>query len=80
MKTMCPGYHDKDFGNSSTWEHDVRFICPSTHELPQSHCGDNQEGTLGKISKRKKNIKEKLICLPGKRNAFFRQIEGRNCP
>ena len=25
-------------GNSCTWAHDVR--------LPQSHCGDNREGTL----------------------------------
>ena len=25
-------------GNSCTWAH--------VHELPQSHCGDNREGTL----------------------------------
>ena len=24
----------------------VRFKCAQVHELPQSHCGDNQEGTL----------------------------------
>ena len=34
MKTMCPpGYHH----NGS---------CAQVHELPQSHCGDNREGTL----------------------------------
>ena len=33
MKTMCPpGYHHNGF--------------VATHELPQSHCGDNREGTL----------------------------------
>ena len=36
MKTMCPpGYHNNDF-----------VPCAQVHEfLPQSHCGDNQEGT-----------------------------------
>ena len=37
-----------------TWAHDVRWTwymmnrtsCAQVHELPQSHCGDNQEGTL----------------------------------
>ena len=33
-------------GNSCTWAHDVRFSCAQVHELPQSHCGDNREGTL----------------------------------
>ena len=33
MKTMCPpGYHHNGFAQ--------------VHELPQSHCGDNREGTL----------------------------------
>ena len=32
MKTMCPpGYHHNG---------------AQVHELPQSHCGDNREGTL----------------------------------
>ena len=31
MKTMCPGYHHKDFGNS--WGHDVWFMCPSTTQV-----------------------------------------------
>ena len=53
MKTMCPpGYHHNGFVGthaSCTWAHDVRFImCQSAqvHELPQSHCGDNREGTF----------------------------------
>ena len=33
-------------GNSCTWAHDVRTSCAQVHELPQSHCGDNREGTL----------------------------------
>ena len=39
MKTMSPpGYHDN--GSLAT------RLCGQVHELPQSHCGDNQEGTL----------------------------------
>ena len=43
MKTMCPpGYYHNVF---------VASICncsshAQVHELPQSHCGDNWEGTL----------------------------------
>ena len=38
MKTMCPpGYHHNGF---------VQGACVQVHELPQSHCGDNREGTL----------------------------------
>ena len=33
-------------GNSCTWAHDNRTSCAQVHELPQSHCGDNREGTL----------------------------------
>ena len=33
MKTMCP-------------PGDNRTSCAQVHELPQSHCGDNREGTL----------------------------------
>ena len=40
-------------GNSCTWAHDVRHSvlhnrtsCALVQELPQSHCGDNREGTL----------------------------------
>ena len=43
MKTMCPpGYHHNGFAAthaSCTCTHEL-------HELPQSHCGDNQKGTL----------------------------------
>ena len=51
MKTMCPpGYHHNGFvathalghmmyGTSCAQVHEL-------HELPQSHCGDNREGTL----------------------------------
>ena len=46
MKTMCPpGYHHNGFGGKScTWTHN-RTPC-EVHELQQSHCGDNREGTL----------------------------------
>ena len=38
MKTMCPpGYHHNGYHRTS---------CSQVHELPQSHCGDNREGTL----------------------------------
>ena len=37
-------------GKSWTWAHDVWLqhcsSCAQVHELPQSHCGDNREGTL----------------------------------
>ena len=35
-------------GNSCTWADDVqlRTSCAQVHELPQSHYGDNLEGTL----------------------------------
>ena len=56
MKTMCPpGYHHNGFVATHalghmmygcTWAHDVRTSCAQVHELPQSHCGDNREGTL----------------------------------
>ena len=52
MKTMCPpGYHHNGFVATHTLGHMMKrtsSICPSAqvHELPQSHCGDNQEGTL----------------------------------
>ena len=40
---MCsPGYHCNDFVAT----HDVRTSCTQMHELPQSHCGDNREGTF----------------------------------
>ena len=42
MKTMCPpGYHHNGFVAT----HALRS-CAQVHELPQSHCGDNREGTL----------------------------------
>ena len=45
-----PGYHDNGFVvNSCTWAHDMcpnRTSCAQVHELPQSCCGDNREGTL----------------------------------
>ena len=44
MKTMCPpGYHHNDFVQLI---HLGRTSCAQVHELPQSHCGDNREGTL----------------------------------
>ena len=48
MKTMCPpGYHHNDFVASHALGHMMnRTSCAQVHELPQSHCGDNWEGTL----------------------------------
>ena len=48
MKTMCPpGYHH----NGPVATHALRHmmyggLCTQVHELPQTHCGDNREGTL----------------------------------
>ena len=53
MKTMCPpGYHHNGFVATHALGHMMYglYKCPSAcaqvHELPQSHCGDNREGTL----------------------------------
>ena len=53
MKTMCPpGYHHNGFVATHAlgqimygWSHNHRS-CAQMHELLQSHCGNNQEGTL----------------------------------
>ena len=40
MKTTClPGYHHNGFVATHA-------TCAQLHVLPQSHCGDNREGTL----------------------------------
>ena len=51
MKTMCPpGYHHNGFVATHALGHMMYGLheLPQTqvHELPQSHCGDNREGTL----------------------------------
>ena len=57
MKTMCPpGYHHNGFVTTHALGHMMygctqalghnRTSCAQVHELPQSHCGDNREGTL----------------------------------
>ena len=50
MKTMCPpGYHHNGFVATHALTHMMYgYMCLSAqvHELPQSHCGDNREGTL----------------------------------
>ena len=54
MKTMCPpGYHHNGFVATHALGHMMygyhlsnRTSCGQVHELPQSHCGDNREGTL----------------------------------
>ena len=53
MKTMCPpGYHHNGFVATHALGHMMYgFVqnctsCAQVHELPQSHCGDNREGTL----------------------------------
>ena len=54
MKTMCPPrYHHNGFLATNALGHVVYNLSASAyphhtqvHELPQSHCGDNLEGTL----------------------------------
>ena len=48
MKTMCPpGYHHNGFVATHALGYMMnRTSCVQVHELPQSHCGDNREGTL----------------------------------
>ena len=52
MKTMCPpGYHHNGFVVTHALGHMMYGFmchksCAQVHELPQSHCGDNREGTL----------------------------------
>ena len=49
MKTMCPpGYHHNGFVATHALGHMmyIRTSCAQVHELPQSHCDDNREGTL----------------------------------
>ena len=51
MKTMCPpGYHHNGFVATHALGHMMysyyRTSYAQVHELPQSHCGDNWEGTL----------------------------------
>ena len=47
MKAMClPGYHHNAFVATHALGHMMYGSCAQVHELPQSHCGDNQEGTL----------------------------------
>ena len=51
MKTMCPpGYHHNGFVATHALGHMIygsnRTSCAQVHELPQSYCGDNREGTL----------------------------------
>ena len=46
MKTMCPpGYHHNGFVAIHALGH-MMYGRAQVHELPQSHCGDNREGTL----------------------------------
>ena len=48
MKTMCPPgcYHHNGFVATHALGHMMYGSCAQVHELPQSHCGDNREGTL----------------------------------
>ena len=47
METMCPhGYHHNSFVATHALGHMNRASCAQVHELPQSHCGDDREGTL----------------------------------
>ena len=48
MKTMCSsGYHHNDFVATRALGHMMnRTSCAQKHELPQSHCSDNRDGTL----------------------------------
>ena len=50
MKTLCPpGYHQSGFVGTHAPGHimyNTCISCTQVHELQQSHCGDNWEGTL----------------------------------
>ena len=47
MKTMCPpSYHHNGFVATHALGHINSTLCAQVHELPQSPCGDNQEGPL----------------------------------
>ena len=48
MKTMCPpGYHHNGFALWQLMHLGTNHTsCAQVHEVPQSHCGDNREGTL----------------------------------
>ena len=47
MKTMCPpGYYHNGFEAGHMMYLMCRTSCAQVHELPQSHCGNNREGTL----------------------------------
>ena len=48
MKTMCPPvYHHNGFVAAHALGHMMnRTSCAQVHGLPQSHCSDNEEGTL----------------------------------
>ena len=49
MKTMCPpGYPYNGFVATHALGHIMYggTSCADVHELPQSHCGNNREGTL----------------------------------
>ena len=47
MKTMCPpSYHHNGFVATHALGLSVPNSCAQVYELPQSHCGDNREGTL----------------------------------
>ena len=46
-KTFCPSsYYLKGFVATHALGHIHRTLCAQVHELPQSRCGDNCEGTL----------------------------------
>ena len=47
MIIMCsPGYRHNGFVATHALGHMMYGSCAQVHELPQSHCGDNREGTL----------------------------------
>ena len=48
MKTMSPpGYHHNSFVTTHALGHMMYgLLCAQVHELLQSYCGDNWEGTL----------------------------------
>ena len=49
MKTMCsPGYPQNGFVVSHALGDAmcIMYTMCQVHDLPQSHCGDNREGTL----------------------------------
>ena len=60
MKTMCPpGYHQNGFVATQALGHMIYGLFVQVHELPQSQCGNNREGTSFKLKIKLKYVDTK---------------------